>query len=265
MNGNGYIKLYRKMLDNPIICKDSDHLAIWVYLLLNATHDNIDMLFNGRRITLKAGQLITGRKSISSDLNINESKVRRVMNLFEIDQQIDRQRGNKSTLVTILKWSLYQNSDQQNDQQVTNNRPTSDQQVTTNKNDKNVKNDKNKEYIGSFDEFSINFPQYEKPLREYKRMRVDMKKKMTSRAEELFIAKLKELIDKGYDGLALIDEALSKNWLSIYEPKKAINQREDVLPDFMNKPKREKLIYEVVEDEPIDRQSLIERIKGGIK
>ena len=150
MNGNGYIKLYRKMLDNPIICKDSDHLAIWVYLLLNATHDNIDMLFNGRRITLKAGQLITGRKSISSDLNINESKVRRVMNLFEIDQQIDRQRGNKSTLVTILKWSLYQNSDQQNDQQVTNKRPTSDQQVTTNKNVKNDKNVKNKEDNGRF-------------------------------------------------------------------------------------------------------------------
>ena len=246
MNGNGYIKLYRKMLDNPIICKDSDHLAIWVYLLLNATHDNIDMLFNGRRITLKAGQLITGRKSISSDLTICESKVQRVLKSFEIEQQIEQQKSNKNRLVTILNWSSYQTSEQQNEQQVNNNRTTSEQQVNTNKNDKNVKNDKNKEYIGAFDDFSIKFPQYEKPLREYKRMRVDMKKKMTSRAEELFIAKLKELIDKGYDGLALIDEALSKNWLSIYEPKKSINQREDVLPDFYPK-KKGKLKYEVVD------------------
>ena len=80
-----------------------------------------------------------------------------------------------------------------------------------------------------------------------------MKKKMTSRAEELFIAKLKELIDKGYDGLALIDEALSKNWLSIYEPKKAITQREDILPSYTNEP--------ITHD--IDRQSLIDKIKGG--
>ena len=73
-----------------------------------------------------------------------------------------------------------------------------------------------------------------------------MKKKMTSRAEELFIAKLKELIDKGYDGLALIDEALSKNWLSIYEPKKPINQREDVLPDFYPKEEKKNVKYRKV-------------------
>lgn len=139
----GYIKLYRQILDNPVVCKDSDHFAVWVYLLLNATHDNIDMLFNGKRITLNPGQLITGRKSISIDLNIDENKVRRILKSFETDQQIDRQRSNKNSLVSIIKWTLYQGSDQQNDQQVTNKRPTSDQQVTTNKNVKNVKNNKN--------------------------------------------------------------------------------------------------------------------------
>ena len=70
--------------------------------------------------------------------------------MFEKDQQIDRQRSNKNSLVTIVKWSLYQGSDQQNDQQVTNKRPTSDQQVTTNKNVKNDKNVKNKEDNGRF-------------------------------------------------------------------------------------------------------------------
>lgn len=143
MANNGYIKLYRQILKNPVVCKDSDHFSIWVYLLLNATHDNLDAIFNGVRITLKPGQLITGRKSISNDLNVDESKVRRVLNLFEKDQQISRQRSNKNSLITILKWSLYQGSDQQNEQQPTNNRPTSDQQVTTNKNEKNDNNEKN--------------------------------------------------------------------------------------------------------------------------
>ena len=56
----GWIKVYRQMLDNPIVCKDSDHIAVWIYLLLNATHTEYDTLFKGKRTTLQKGQLITG-------------------------------------------------------------------------------------------------------------------------------------------------------------------------------------------------------------
>ena len=49
----GYIKLHRKILDNPIVCKDAEYFAVWIYLLLNATHKEIDMVFKGKRITLK--------------------------------------------------------------------------------------------------------------------------------------------------------------------------------------------------------------------
>jgi len=136
----GWIKLHRKMLDNPVVWKDSDHLAVWIYLLLNATHKDMDVLFKSKRITLKPGQLITGRKSIASQLSISDSKVKRVLLAFESDQQIDRQRSNKNSLITILNWCEYQQNDQQNDQQVTSKRPASDQQVTTNKNIKNIKN-----------------------------------------------------------------------------------------------------------------------------
>ncbi len=137
---DGWIKLHRKMLDNPVVWKDSDHLAVWIYLLLNATHKDMDVLFKSKRITLKPGQLITGRKSIASQLSISDSKVKRVLLAFESDQQIDRQRSNKNSLITILNWCEYQQNDQQNDQQVTSKRPASDQQVTTNKNVKNIKN-----------------------------------------------------------------------------------------------------------------------------
>ena len=37
---NGYIKLHRKLLDNPVVMKSNDHLAVWMYLLLNATHQD---------------------------------------------------------------------------------------------------------------------------------------------------------------------------------------------------------------------------------
>lgn len=148
MENNGWIKLHRKMLDNPIIMKDADHLAIWMYLLLNATHAEYPALFKGEKIMLQPGQLITGRKSIAAKLSINESKVRRVLECFENDQQIDRQRSNQNTLISLKNWDRYQCFDQQSDQQMTNERPTSDQRVTTNNNVNNVKNER-KQYSES--------------------------------------------------------------------------------------------------------------------
>lgn len=140
MVDNGWIKIHRKLLENPIIMKDADHLAVWVYLLLNATHAEYPALFKGQKIILQPGQLIAGRKSIASKLDVNESKVRRILDCFESDQQIDRQRSNQNTLITLTNWEKYQLCDQQINQQMTNQRPTNDQPPTTNKNVKNVKN-----------------------------------------------------------------------------------------------------------------------------
>ena len=139
----GWIKLHRKLLDNPIITKDSDYLSVWIYLLLNTTHKEYDTLFKGKRITLKTGQLITGRKSISEKLKIDENKVQRILKTLENEQQIEQQSSNKSRLITIVSWNRYQQDEQQIEQQVNNNCTTTEQQVNTNKNDKNIKNVKN--------------------------------------------------------------------------------------------------------------------------
>lgn len=140
---NGWIKLHRKMLDNPIIMKDAGHLAVWMYLLLNATHAEYPALFKGEKIMLKPGQLITGRKSIAETLSVDESKVTRILNAFENEHQIEQQTSNKNRLITVVNWDFYQCNEQQNELQVNNNRTTSEQQVNTNKNNKNIKNDKN--------------------------------------------------------------------------------------------------------------------------
>ena len=154
---NGWIKLHRKMLENPVVAKDSDYLSVWIYLLLNAEHDERTILFGGNKIILKPGQLITGRKSIAEFLQINESKVKRILIDFENDQQIDRQRSNKNSLISLKNWDKYQFCDRQNDQQVTNERPTSDQQVTTYQEVKKRKKDNNI-YTRAFEEFWEAYP-----------------------------------------------------------------------------------------------------------
>lgn len=117
---NGWIKIHRKMQDNPIIMKDADHLAVWMYLLLNATHAEYPALFKGEKIMLQPGQLITGRKSIAAKLSINESKVTRILDAFGTEQQIEQQASNRNRLISILNWDLYQSVEQQSEQQVNN-------------------------------------------------------------------------------------------------------------------------------------------------
>ena len=136
MNAEGWIKLHRKLLDNPVTMKDADHLAVWIYLLLNASHNEHPALFKGEKITLKPGQLITGRKSIALTLHIDESKVERILKSLKSEQQIEQQTSSKNRLISITNWEFYQ----QSEQQVNNKRTTSEQQVNTNK---NIKNDKN--------------------------------------------------------------------------------------------------------------------------
>lgn len=139
----GWIKVHRKLLDNPITTKDSDYLAVWIYLLLNATHKEYDTLFKGKRITLQKGQLITGIISIAKKLKINKDKVQRILKSFENDKQIEQQTSNQNRLVSIVNWNEYQDFDKQNDKQMINECETTDKQVITNNNVKNIKNDKN--------------------------------------------------------------------------------------------------------------------------
>ena len=213
-SNNGWIKLHRKLLDNPVVMKDSDHLAVWIYLLLNASHTEYPVLFGGKKISLKAGQLITGRKSIASTLGISESKVRRVLDLFEIDQQIDRQRSNKNSLVSILNWDKYQIFDQQIDQQATNKRPTTDQQVTTNKNNKNIKNIKEcKEIIYS------DVPELNETIIAFIDYRKSIKKPMSDRAITLLLGKLNKMSNSVQEQIEILNQSILNGWQGIFPLK----------------------------------------------
>ena len=130
----GWIKLYRKIEENPIVMKDGDHLSVWVFLLIKATHQKQDMLFNKERITLDPGQLITSRFSISRNLSVSESKVERILKALKSAHQIEQRSCSTSRLITILNWDAYQMSEQQNGQGVDSERTASEQRVDTNKN-----------------------------------------------------------------------------------------------------------------------------------
>jgi len=155
---NGWIKIYRKMMDKGFY-KNSKYVHLWVHLLLEATHKPKEVLWNGKTFILQPGQFITGRKKLAGKTKINQNSVERILNYFKNEHQIEQQTTNKNRLITILKWERYQGNEQLNEQQVSNKRATSEQQVSTNKKeDKNVKNEKkkNKElFVGNQNHFRL--------------------------------------------------------------------------------------------------------------
>lgn len=184
----GWIKVYRQMLDNPIVCKDSDHIAVWIYLLLNATHIEYDTLFKGKRTTLQKGQLITGTISISKKLKINKDKVQRILKRFEIDKQIEQQTSNKNRLITILNWDKYQIVDKQFDKQMINNCKTTDKQVITNKNINNIKNEKNVDkYNNLVETYNFNCPNLPKVQKITDKRKTAINKFLKEYTKEQFI------------------------------------------------------------------------------
>ena len=137
MNEKGWIKAYRKIEDDPVICKDNDYFRVWFYLLLNATHKAQKVIFKNKEVITPKGSLITGRKKIAEKCNISESKVDRILKLFEKHSKIEQQMSNKNRLITIQKWYLYQKTEQQ----VNNNRTTSEhKQECNNENNNSVFN-----------------------------------------------------------------------------------------------------------------------------
>lgn len=138
----GYIRLFRKILNNPFILKDAEHLAVFIYLLLNATHQPYETIFRNEKIILTDGQLITGRDIIATKLKVNSSKVQRILSFFEKNQIIEQQTSNKNRLITIVNWCLYQTNEQQLNNKRTTNEQQSEHKQEHNNNNNNIKKEK---------------------------------------------------------------------------------------------------------------------------
>src|SRR3990167_2049346 len=103
----GYIKLYRKLLDNQIFASEKG-LKIWMWCLLKASHKNIEIYLGRKKEQLKAGQFIFGRRAASEELKMSGSTIWWWMNQLRIDTFIDIEKPPKYSIITILNWPKYQ-------------------------------------------------------------------------------------------------------------------------------------------------------------
>lgn len=135
MNNQGWVKLHRKLKKTSFYNKPYI-LWLFIHLLLSANHETRKIIFNGEELTVKEGQLITGRREIASHGALSEMQVRYGLKCLFLTNTITIKVTNKFSVITICNWKSYQESNQQFIQPTTNKQPTDNQQTTTNNKDK---------------------------------------------------------------------------------------------------------------------------------
>ena len=139
-NGNGWIKIHRKMIEwEWFSCPATAHLFLYLILTAN-TEDK-----NWRGTIVKRGQTVVTRRKICAICGISEREFRTALKRLKASHCVTSLETRSYTLVTICNYESYQQSDYlpnstsdpQSDPQATHKRPTKDPQRTLTKEYKN--------------------------------------------------------------------------------------------------------------------------------
>jgi len=107
MTNEGWVKLHRKVIDSCVF-EDAALFQLFVYCILKANHKEKSKLWNGKMILLKPGQFITGRFKMAAALNTKPSTIYKRLKRLEMLGKIRMESNNKNTLLTVIKYSGYQ-------------------------------------------------------------------------------------------------------------------------------------------------------------
>ena len=135
----GWIKLHREIMDNPVFRKPTvSHY--FSYCLLKANHEDKETIWNGKKMLIERGSFMTGRKQAAKDTGLSEQNIRTALTILELQgilQKSTTKSTNRFTYLTICNYDKYQGRESKGNHQ-TNHQSTSNQpQTRTNKNEKN--------------------------------------------------------------------------------------------------------------------------------
>lgn len=223
MTDEGFVKIHRKILKWEWY-EDINVFKLFLHCLILANHT--EKSWKGR--TIKTGEFISSLGNLAKGSGLSVRQVRTALEKLEATNEVTRTATNNFSMIKVNNYSTYHEKGKQRDKVVdkpaANERQTDDKRMTTTKNVKNDKNDK-KVKKKKEEEKDLIFPGcVERTLIEkYFENRVEIKKKMTHNAKELFLKKVQKFHDKGQDVKTLIEKAIIAGWSDIYEAKDNYN------------------------------------------
>ena len=233
---NGYIKLHRKMV-NWEWFSDPNTSHLFVYLLLSASWQDSKW----RGIDIPRGSLITSLNHLAENTGLTIRSVRTSLEKLKSTHEVTSKSTNKFTIVTIVKYSDYQDIEfvnRQTNRQAS--RQTNDKQTTTSKEYKEYKNINNNipplspqgetavknnilipegmTLLPVKPPESLNTPEFIEAWKEWETYRKQKRQKLTPMS-----------IKKQYSFLAshsvdiaikIIEQSISNGWTGLFELKK---------------------------------------------
>jgi DNA replication protein DnaD len=148
----GWIKIFRSVKGHWV-WKDPMYFKMWIDFLMRANHKENKVLFDANLILVKRGEFITSQLKLAKEYRTSRNKIRRFLDLLEDDLMIVQNTTSKYTKITVCNYDVYQDRQPTESQQPTNGRTTEGQHRDTNKNDKNVENEKELKTYMLFDAF----------------------------------------------------------------------------------------------------------------
>jgi hypothetical protein len=121
-----------------------------------ANHKRKMFFKRGVEIVVERGQVGYSELALSQRWQWSRGKVNKFLKYLEREQQIEQQKTNVTTIISIANYEKYQQTEQQTEQQndtkMTPERHQNDTRMTLTSNDKNIKNEKNVKEVFRADE-----------------------------------------------------------------------------------------------------------------
>ncbi len=108
---NGYIKVFRKISDNPIWTSESfTRGQAWIDLILLCNYKDSYIRIRGVKVDVKRGQCGWSEYELAKRWKWSRGKVRRFLGELQAIPQIILQKNNISSLITVINYDVYQSS-----------------------------------------------------------------------------------------------------------------------------------------------------------
>lgn len=133
----GWIKLHRQLLEWEWY-DDTNTKCLFIHCLLRANHGDIE--WRGHKI--KRGQFLTSVDTLTRETGLSVSQIRTSLKKLISTNEIASKSQARSTVITVVQYDSHQGSDKPDDKLMTMKSQADDNEIATDKNVKNVKNDK---------------------------------------------------------------------------------------------------------------------------
>ena len=107
---DGWVSIYRQIFDNKDL-KDNNHIVIFIYMVVHASHKPTIVKYRNKRITLKRGQLAVTVKDLAKRFNLSIKNVRTILKNLEVANTLAHILYKQLSVYTIVNYNKFQDND----------------------------------------------------------------------------------------------------------------------------------------------------------